>query len=556
MPTRIFRDVVGAIGYKPRTLNLKLHGQELFNSLSSPAREFLLLALRLEKGGSISVGHLYDKRWLDDCNTMLCFRRLSDDTRIEVLSFVTVMLHEVTHHLDFLTTPFGLNFHIKTMREYWSLQEFVPVLLENPELIPERFVDFDSHWKNLRASPPEASQVACYPRREGDSDELEKSWGSLRGQILTFEAWGDAGTVQPHKRHIEVGWGGNTETLTLFGRELVPITVHGFLNTLTTPDCPGWYLRPLTLLETRAIAHSMRWIIHLLGDEGADALPAYFNALHRRPGQLDDDYFFLFDLIAGAWNFASFEELLQKAPLNMRDYALRLLSTACWYALQAPPPMDEHSLLTSNPIVRLIVVLKAHAQLMASRDNRGFSSFVKFANTIDQSELPLRWGCRPIKSILAFCRLTIDAMVELNEAKTWNPDVQEHFRHVLKSLCRQFARRDDYTSYIGMPDYGNPFLGLNEPEDRELLDSYAPPEEVLDWFSFRSDLLFKYLPRQKVIERLEQHFGMNEQIIFCSCGAVISGRISKYAGRMYIRCPRCGEGHDVNPSENVKIHVE
>lgn len=555
MATELFVDVLGKTGYSPRTLNIELQGGELFGSLSRPARVFLFLALGLEGDGPISVGQLYGKRWRDDANTMQRFRKLPEDARIEVLGFVTLMLHEITHHLDFLSTPFGLNFHIKTIREYWSLQDFVPILLENPELIPERFVDFGSHWDRVRASPPEDSQVPWYSRHERESEELKKAWDSLRGQILTFEAWGDASNVEPLKWHIEKGWPGSTETLKLFGRELLPVTVHDFLATVTIPHDASWYLRPLTLLETRAVAHSMRWVVHLLGDEGADALPGYFTKLYRRAG-IPADYFFLFDLIASGWNFATFEELLQKAAPDLREHALSILSCACWYALQAPPPMDQQSLLTSNPILRLLVVLMAYDDFLAGRNKRSFASFVELANTLDQSALPRQWGCRPIQDILRFCRQTVGTMMRLNESKTWNPDMRDHFRHMLELLRAQLVRRDDYTSHVGMPDHGNPLFGLDEPEARELLEGYTPAEEVVSWFNFRNNLLFKYMPRSKVIERMEQHFGMNELIIPCSCGTLISRRVSRYAGRTQTTCPNCDRVHDVDPSEIMKIDLE
>jgi hypothetical protein len=551
----LFMDVLGKTGYSPRTLNLELQGRDLFGSLSSPARVFLFLTMELEEGGLISVGQIYSKRWLEDSNTMKRFRELSEDVRIEVLGFVTLMVHEITHHLDFLSTPFGLNFHIKTIREYWSLQDFVPILLENPEMIPERFVDFDSHWDRVRTSPPEDFQVPWYSLRERDSEEIKKAWHSLRGQILTFEAWGDVSTVQPHERHIERGWAGSTGTLKLFGRELLPITVHGFLATVTIPDGPSWYLRPLTILETRAVAHSMQWVIHLLGEDGFDALPGYFATMYRRAG-LPADYFFLFDLVASAWNFPNFEELLQKAALDVREHALSMLSCACWYAMQAPPLMDQHSLLTSNPIARLLVVLMAYDDFLAGRNKRSFTSFVELANTLDQSTLPRQWGCRPIQDILGSCRQTISTMIRLNESKTWNPDMRAHFQHILELLRTQLDRRDDYTSLVGLPEHGNPLFGLDNPEDRQLLDAYEPPEEVVSWFNFRNNLLFKYMPRSKVIERMEQHFGMNELIIPCSCGTMICGRLSKYAKHTQTTCPNCSRVHDVNPSEIMKINLE
>lgn len=542
-------------GYSPRTLNLELRGRELFGSLSSEARVFLFLALELEGEGAIAVGQLYGKRWLEVPSTMERFRALSEAARIEVLGFVTLMLHEVTHHLDFLSTPFGLNFHVKTMREYWSMQDFAPILLENPELIPQRFVDFGSHWDRVRAAPPEDSQVPRYSLREQDSAELKKAWDCLRGQILTFEAWGDAGKVQPHESHIVSGWSGRTETLKLFNRELVPVTVHGFLATVKTGDQRHYYLRPLTIFETRAAAHSMLWVIHLLGDDGADMLPKYFATFCKRAGQAPD-YFFLFDLMASGWGFGNFEELLQKADRNLREDVLHMLSGACWYALHAPPPMDQDAVLNSNPIVRLLLVFMAYDDFVTGRNKRAFTSFVELADAIDQSTLARQWGFRPIQDILGFCRQMVETMMLLNKSKTWNPHMRAHFQHILELLSNQFDGRDSYTSHLGMPECGNPFIALDSQSDRKLLDVYEPPEEVVSWFIFRNNVLFKYQSRPNIIEKLEQHFGMNELVMRCSCGTVLSGRMSRYAGRTKIPCAVCGRIYDVDPARLAHIDTD
>jgi hypothetical protein len=553
MTAKAFIDVLGKTGYSPRTLNLEVQDHDLFASLSIPAKAFLFLTMNLKENERISVGQLYGKRWADDSDVIGHFRELSEDVRIEVLAFVTLMLHEITHHVDFLSTPFGLHFHLKTIREYWSLQYFAPILLENPELIPERFVDFGSHYDRVTSSQAGTAGVAWYPLRGGDGEQLRNAWHALEEQIRTLEAWGDGSAVQPHRRHIEKGWAGRTDTLRLFGRELQPVTVHGFLASVSLPGFLSWYLRPLTLFETRAVAHSMQWVLHLVGDDAADVLPSYFAALYRRKG-LPPDYFFLFDLLASASGFASFEEFLAKGSPNARQNFLSALSFACWYALQAPPPMDQDAILTSNPIIRLLVILRAYDDLLVE-SKPPCNSFGDLANSLDELPRSRESGCRPINEILKFCRQTIDASLDMNRMQTWNPKVANHFSYILQLLGIQLTRRDDYNSLIGMPTHGNPLFCFADPEDQKLLDPYEAPEDVVSWFGFRTNLLFRFTAQSKIVERMEQHFGMNELSVPCGCGTIISGRISKWMRRAQATCPNCARVHDIDLAEAVRFRI-
>ncbi len=562
-------DLIGVIGkasYSYRTLNLDLQGQHAFASLSSPARVFLFLAMGLQEEGPVSIKQLYGRRWLEDSRTLEHFRQLSEEVRAEVLVFVTLLLHETVHHVDLLSTPFGLNYHMKTIKEYWNLQNFGPILLENPELIPdkarnERLVDFDSVRNRVVNSTPEELRIPRYSLREWNSEELNKTWHSLRGQILTVEAWGI--DIPPGKNQIKEICGDKNQTFRLFNQELQRVTVNGFLATIAMQEDENWYLRPTTLLETRAVANSMQWVIYLLGKDGAQALPHYFNVLYNRPYQYPD-YWFLFDLIAKGWEFASFENLLQKANQDLIDHVLQMLSCACWYALQAPPLMEETgiSVLTSNPMIRLELILSVWDDFRTGKISRRFESFVEVANALDKSEIGRKAGTRPISDILSFCGEASQAMIKLNRQWTLNPDMRDHFEYILTLLKDQLTGRNDYTSYMGMPDHGNPFYCPGKSQNLKLLNhlfaAYKLSDAVQSWFEFRVRFWFGFIERKEAIEKLERHFGMDELIIPCPCGTNFSGRLSRYSNRIQKKCPnpKCKRIHDIDPKEIAKINSE
>lgn len=549
-----FLDVLGKVGYSARTMELDLQGDRIFVSLSNPAKAFLYDALDLTPGEGIRVGQLFGRRWTDDAALMRQFKAMPESASTEVLGFVGLIVHEFTHHLDFLTTPFGLNFHSKTIREYWSMQDFAPVLLENPELIPERLIDFETHFAAVQRAGRDNVEIPWYSMRAWDSLELKTYWENLRGQVLTFEAWGDASTIRPLGYQIEPGLLGEPNSITIFGQKFEVVTVNSFFTSIRPNGVNNWYLRHLTILETRAVANSLNWHLSLLGDAGLPDVHRFFVDVYGHE-DLPRDYLFLFDLIARGFGSESFAALLAKGAIGAIREALSMLITSCWYALQAPPPMDQMSLLASSSIVRLLVILQTFDDIRAGRRKGGFASFVDLAGEVDQSEQAMKMHFRPIGEIMPFCRALTEKLAAMNEEKTWNPEVRSHFGRVLSLLAGSLGRRDGYASLSGMPAEGNPVLGLDE-DDVALLEPYEPPAGVREWFTFRRDALFVFRPRSWTIDKLETHFGMHELTIPCTCGLIISGRISRFKeGMISVKCPQCERIHNVDIDDIFKINV-
>jgi hypothetical protein len=132
---------------------------------------------------------------------------------------------------------------------------------------------------------------------------------------------------------------------------------------------------------------------------------------------------------------------------------------------------------------------------------------------------------------------------------------EAHFAYVLNLLQNSFENRDGYTSFIGMPENGNPFGSINT-EDLYLIEKYDAPQAVKKWFEDRGDILFVYHPSAWTIERLETHFEMYELIIQCRCGELISGRVSVFLDIKLVRCPKCGRYHETGRERAFKFKLE
>ncbi len=517
----VLADLLAEIGYRPRTLALELRGPDLLRSLSVDAHAFLFEALEIDdEQKGITYGQMYGRGWAKEPKLLSRFERLSSAARTEVLAFVTFYVHELTHHIDHIATPFGANLHVKTIREYWSMQDFAPKLLEHPELIPPRLVDFDDHIRS-RVIP----------------DEMRQSWEALRGQVFTFEAWGDAATVEPHRLRITKGWPGSTEPVHLFGAAFERIMVHGFFATLAVPDQMGWYLRPLSLLESRAVAHSLLWCLHLLGEAGRGSVHDYFTSLYPRDSR-EPDYFFLLDALSRAFGLDRFETVLDRGTSLQLSQVLKLTSATAWYALQAPPPLSPESALLSSPAARLLLVLKFVEEAMSA--GQTFRSFVDLANQLDATAHARQLGFRGIAEVLDYSVRVVHEVRHLNEERTWNPNVRVHFDHVLDLVEAELHRRNDYTSLVGMPENGNPIFGVDAAADQRLIDEYTPHKDVRDWFNFRQNFFFRFLPKSRVIEALERHYATDVAVVNCACGVVLTGVLSRYQDERKVRCPRCG----------------
>ena len=528
------------VAYAPRTLELNLP-DNLTQNLSVHGRAFLEIAY--DKPG-LTVLELTNGNWKDDQTALNFFFRGEADERLEILAFLTLFIHEYTHRIDFLISPFGLQYYGNTLREYWLMQEFVPPILDDPKTIERmRFlVGFSEK------GPPKQAEVGI--------------WEPLEQLIHLSYAWGDVSGVKPLGKYIEKGW--NSSFLDSgdpfgVGVSLEPVTVLKIFHTFRLPGGDRlWYLRPLTIFETKAVVNSLLFILHVLGERGPEACADYYERLYlNRKDQLPRDYFFLLDLGAGIYGLEDFYALLKTGHTVMIRSTLLMLSSICWFALQAPPPLKDEDPRVANPIFRLLLAFNFLSAYARGQLNVAFNSTEEGLLMLDGSKNAAALFVKPIKDTVPDCVRIIDSMIELNEVRTWNPEVKKHFRHIFKLMRPHFSeRKPSYRSLLGMPASGSPLLECRTKDDWELTyEDYQAPAEVKDWFSIRADLFFNLLkPADEILNRLDAHYLAFLFPYLCECGGLTMQWVSRFAEEYQVMCNYCQRTKIVHRDE-TRVHV-
>lgn len=476
MSVNALREILSAAAYSPHTAEL-IGRSSLRHALSPAAGSFVQRFIAEKEGNRWGIRWaklIPDEPWPKD--TLAQYKKLDNEERAEILAFCTFNLHEITHHIDFLTTPFGTNFHGKAVREYISLQRLAPDLMKyaNTALV-RPLVSF--------APPPGL----------GRDSPLVRGWNAFRGIVYFFDALRGA-----HQTCVTRGWGSRTDPFHLLTQDFNKVTVHTFMPSIEIPGHEKEYLRPTVIFEARALANCLRHLLHLLGggDFAKAELVRYLNTFYAR-GDVDPDYTFLFDLYARLWGHNHLSELVTNLPPEQIENVFMVISAVGWYALQAPPPMDMNSLFHSSPTARLLYVLSKTESLFAGGVRKQYESACDFLAEIDRDERAGAMFFREIEETLTFTLSFLRNVREMNQTENENDLLRQHFNHLLDSQIWQIGKRvsNGYASLLGMPERGNPLLGVDEDTDADqLLFDYKPGEAVRSWFTFRENLLFKSVP--------------------------------------------------------------
>ncbi|BAY08699.1 hypothetical protein [Calothrix sp. NIES-2098] len=533
------------VKFNPRTLQINFP-EDLMNGLSINARYFFEIAYGKR---NLTVLDWTSGEWRDDQPSLDCFFQSDEDTRTEILTVLTLFIHEYTHKIDFLISPFGLHFYVNNLREYWILQEFFPQALDNSSTVDKIQFLAKFHENSIR---------------KGSIDEdLNKIWESLKPIIHTFYAWGDVSSIRPLAKFIAEGWSDSIKGIEDpfgLGIPMEPVTVLDFFHTFRISGTDKFsYLRPLTIFETKAVVNSLLFILYLLGEKGNEECLHYYEKtyLNRKP-PLTYDYLFLLDLGARVYRVKDFHSLLKLRNFQMLRSTLLILSTACWYALQAPPFLGASDPRSSNPILRLWLSLIFLTALVREEISVSFNSTAEALLYLDELPKSQSFYQKPIKEIIPNCCEVIDAMIKANQKYTWHPDVKSYFDHIFQIMYPHFAKRDkNYISYMGMPDTGNPLFGCRSKEDWEVTyDDYKIPQTVQDWFSIRQALFFIDMnkPKEEFIESLDKHFLAFLLTYPCECGGGITQRwVSRFSETIDVKCAFCGKTKTINRNDSTII---
>jgi hypothetical protein len=455
--------------FKPHSLALGIDPSEIGAELSPLARTVFHLAW--EHGTYPTMAELLGGvPWPADA--VQWYRELDEHDRMDVLGIAGFYTHELTHKIDLLTTPFGASFSGRACLETLGLQTDAGELLRTLRQLPD--------GRPLR-DLPRVSEAAT-ARRGPEALQARVFWfDSLRGAPA---------------RYVAPGWGGDTAPFALLGRQLEKVTVHDVMASVRLPDARGGYLRPLTILESRAVAVTGLYLFHLLGGDAyaSREVAAYLRSLYE-PAEAYPDYRFLVDLYAQLWQVPDFPSGIEANGPAWLENALRTILIVGWYALHAPPLTTGDELpANSSPVIRLVAALRAFEDALAESTTYPYA--VDFLEALDRDRRVVELGIRPVAEVLGSSVAYLDGVRHNNRLAGRHPVLSAHFEYVLGVTRQQLEHRQPtgYASRLGMPDDGALIHGFRDPATDLplLLDQYEPPDEVQQWFRLRENLLFRH----------------------------------------------------------------
>jgi hypothetical protein len=528
--------------FNPRLLSFRFP-ESVFDNVSLMPRAFFGL---LAEGRGLSLDSLVNDDWRSDELAMHRYNSLTPEERLEVHTVIGYVLHETTHKVDLLISPFGVQYLGVLIHEYLYLQSYVPRALDWPDLLVAlRFLP------NLTDPPAELNRDAG----------LRSLWASLTEVVRRELAWGDLGTLRPARAQIETGWDGSViGPGDHFGAATMiePVMVLGAVYSFRLADST-WYLRPATIFEAKALANTMLYILDISGS--VDDVALYYRRVYLvAKDDLEPDYLFLLDVLARMHNQSDFESVLATGDSAFVRHILVVASGLGWFALQAPPAIpgrDETPSAGSNPMLRLFVGLKEIMAYFRRDSDHGFVTLADILLDIETKRSFHAFEQTTIDAGLAACR---DNMSGLNTLINgiWNPDVRGHFAKIIKIMLPYFTDREDsYVSRLGMPDNGNPRTFVtNETEMEPFFHDHTPDDAYADWLMMRGALLFSHAkPDEAFLARLGQHFQSRYLVVPCRhCRLGFHDHwVSPFGRNAVVRCPVTGETDEIDEQDMTFI---
>jgi hypothetical protein len=430
--------------------------------------------------------HLSNKTW--DRQVLGFYRDLDEVDRLQVLGVAGTYAHELTHRIDYLTTPFGVRFYGTSCLEFLEFQKF-----------GEEFL------RRLETSPMTA--VRDLPR-VGNSPTARPGPEALIARVKYFDS-----ILGAPRRSIKTGWGGNIKPIRILGRELEKLTIHDLVPTARRPGERSSYLRPQAILEGRAVAVTLGNLHRRLGgnayasSEVANYLRCFYN-----PEEVTSDYLLLLDLYASMWDrHATVEELIESRDPTWLADALAIINLATWYSLHSPPIMSrdpsEH-FAYSSPMLRILNALHAFGQ--AIRDEVEFANYEDALNYIDrylEDEGGLWRPLWPINTVLEYCLGYLKKVQRMNLEENRNAPLRDHFDRVFTIQIEHFRRRQGlgYAYLPGIPSDGNYLSVLGDEDEDLLLDSYSANPEVSNYYALRQNLFFGYARPKGIFDEIRAY---------------------------------------------------
>lgn len=455
---------LSSAGFAPHALAIGT-GLDLTAALPPAAAAFVL---RTWPQGPTGADMLLSKRWEEE--TIAAYRDLAEEERMAVLACLGFLNHELVHRVDFLATPFGVSFHGK------ACLETIGLLLEGAELIAE--LERREPWRPLRDIPPVAEKLVV-------SDGMD----TLNARVRWFDALRGAAP-----KHLRPGWMGDPGVLRVAGVDLDLVMVHELMPTVLVPGADGAYLRPLTVLEGRAVALTGLLMLSWLGgDDYAATEVARFLETFYAPRDAFPDYRFLLDLFLRLMGRDDLLGLAAEGGAAGIAGLLRTVAVVGWYGLHATPETNMEALLNASPMLRSLIAMQELVALWVG-GGRALEA-VPFLDSVDRCERAGALGLTDSRETLTYSLHYLRGVRHHNRIANPHPELLAHFDRVLWLQEAQIERRIEhgYEFAAAMAEDGSVLAGLGAPQcDERLFFEEEPPREaVRRWFALRETLLFR-----------------------------------------------------------------
>jgi hypothetical protein len=448
---------------------------DALDALSSPARRFLSLF-----GGSrgVCVDDLLNDAWRANESIVTAYRDLPASARLEVHVLVGFFLHETIHKVDMLISPFGVQYLALLVYEYVACQNLVAECRDTAE---------------LQSKLPVLRWLA-----RGQTERMYPETSALPGLdriVRKSLAWGDIGDLRPSLSDIDPHHLGLPPSGSWFGphRPVEWVAVMGCFQSLRPAGTGNWYLRPTTILETKAVAGTLLYILDLAPDPAE--LLAYWRMIYADREGMPQDYFFILDLLASMSGQQDFDTLLEGGIVASIRHVLLLAQGVCWLAMHASPrPIGASGKpsTTGNPVVRLVWALSLLPEALSKLGTPGQPMLGnEILMYVEKHELFSQLD--QVEASLAI-KASVHALGSIEELAMGihDEEVRRHFAKVCSIMRPQFlGRRPGYDSLFGQPDTGNPRIGVRTAEQMELFfHDHAPSGAYSEWLGLRGAALF------------------------------------------------------------------
>ena len=392
------------------------------------------------------------------------YEELSDDDKEAVLGFETVLLHELTHQIDTLTTPMAAWLHT------WQLEEFIRLVPVLRSLAACPALDISAPLARSAMVPDHPVRETL--RNDGNLEAVEELLTNT-AQLRPFD-----GIAAPD---ITPGWGDNKGYIALFGEPFEAVTLFCETHTMRRPGA----LRPVTLqsvLETRSLANCLRHILWRFRDDppaGAREMTRYLHCFYPASG---DDYRFVLDAIAKFYEFADFPAALDGLAgtgVISLDQIPVLAGLLGWAALHSSQPTER--LVYSAEYVRASI-----------QSGVNFDSPEDVLRHIDQEagQLPMvDEALETARQLVREQRMRVPPRPE---------GLATHFKFVLDTVDHELTTRieRDYGlgDPVGTPNFGNPARYLTAPQVDAFGGVYRPDPAYDSWRQLRTLVLARRKP--------------------------------------------------------------